>query len=509
MNISLLSWSALGPATVSFCEARLDGAVAEPANAWSSMAYVAIGLALLVRAVSGSRPVLVLVAVTGLLIGAGSFALHATASFVGQFLDEASMFLLSALAVTLALRRLLGWSPVACVKCYVGLSGASIALLAVVRTSGIPMFALHMAVAIGLEVELWRRGAEGVRYGALRAVLGIFAIASVLWCLDSTRMACSAERSHDFNGHVVWHALTAVCLLVYYRFQEQFCATPGTSGATSTATNPIEDHILVVSDRQDVLDTVAGDLRASYTGRFDVETAASVEEATATLERLLRRGHRIPLVISDQAGEPGQPTGHQGTDLLAVVTRLSPKTKKGILTRGHDGRAPVDFMFRTPWTRNRQENLGKVDRMLGDYFEAAAVESRFIHGDSVFVTKEIDSSSELEEAFKLRFRTYLQEMRYKVLEDLTTEQRDRQQEWDIYDFQPWTRHVVTMRLHADTMECVGYARLITGTCPMEGEVKDGELTGFSLDGERGAGIVPVRNQLFAPDTVPFTVSSVL
>jgi hypothetical protein len=123
MNTHLFSWSAFGPATVSFCEARLGGAVAEPANAWSNMAYVAIAL---------------------------------------------------------ALRRLLGWSPTACVKCYVGLSCVSIALLAVVKTSGIPVFALHMATAISLEVVLWRHAAGDVRYGALQMVLGTFALASVL-----------------------------------------------------------------------------------------------------------------------------------------------------------------------------------------------------------------------------------------------------------------------------------------------------------------------------------------
>jgi len=229
MNGHLLSWSAFGPATVSFCEARLDGAVAEPANAWSSMTYVAIALALLVHAVSRRLSVLTLVAVTGVMIGAGSFALHATATFLGQFLDEASMFLLSGLAVTLALRRLLGWSPAACVKCYVGLSCVSIALLAVVKTSGIPVFALHMTAAIGLELVLRRRGAEGVRYGALHAVVAVFAVAFVLWGLDLTRITCDAERAHVFNGHVAWHTLSAVCLLVYYRFQEQFFA-PGVHG---------------------------------------------------------------------------------------------------------------------------------------------------------------------------------------------------------------------------------------------------------------------------------------
>jgi hypothetical protein len=61
-------------------------------------------------------------------------------------------------------------------------------------------------------------------------VLAIFAVAFVLWGLDLTRIACDGERSHVFNGHVAWHTLTAVCLVVYYRFQEQFFAPAAAPG---------------------------------------------------------------------------------------------------------------------------------------------------------------------------------------------------------------------------------------------------------------------------------------
>jgi hypothetical protein len=222
MHGALVSWATLGAANVSFCEARLEGPVAEPANAWSSVAYVATGCWVLARAWPARRAPLLLAAVSGVLIGAGSFALHATASFLGQFLDEASMFLLSGLAVTLALRRRFGWDASRCLAAYAALAVGSTALLALVRKSGIPVFALQMAAAISVEGPLWARREPGVRYGALLFALASFGGGFVTWTVDILRVACDARSAHVVNGHALWHGLTALSLLAYCRHQEQF-----------------------------------------------------------------------------------------------------------------------------------------------------------------------------------------------------------------------------------------------------------------------------------------------
>jgi Ceramidase len=222
MSGSLVAWAALGAANVSFCESRVDGSVAEPANAWSSVAYVAVGFWILGRAWRGRRAPLLLAGVSGVLIGLGSFALHATATFLGQYLDEASMFLLSALALTLALRRWLGWEASRCLVHFVALATGSVALLALVRKSGIPVFGLQMAASICIEGMLWYRRQQGVRYGELRFALGAFAGGFAIWILDITRAACDAGSAHLVNGHAVWHVLTAASLLAYGRYQEQF-----------------------------------------------------------------------------------------------------------------------------------------------------------------------------------------------------------------------------------------------------------------------------------------------
>jgi hypothetical protein len=215
-------WSAFGPANVSFCEARIDGVIAEPANTWSSLAYVVVGVWLLGRAWQSRRAPLLLAGATGVLVGVGSVALHATETFLGQFVDEASMFLLSALTVTFALRRLLAWESTRCLAHYVGLASVPTILLALFPRSGIPAFGIEMGAAIGLELLLSRRSDGAICYRFLQCSLAMFGGALGIWTLDITRLACGTWAVHQVNGHAIWHVLSAASLAAYCLYQEQF-----------------------------------------------------------------------------------------------------------------------------------------------------------------------------------------------------------------------------------------------------------------------------------------------
>lgn len=96
-------WDGWEAASVSFCEARLCATVVEPSNAWSSMAYVLLGGWLLVRPEARRNWLLGSVAVANVMIGLGSFAFHATGTFVGELIDLFGMFLLSGLMLAWAL----------------------------------------------------------------------------------------------------------------------------------------------------------------------------------------------------------------------------------------------------------------------------------------------------------------------------------------------------------------------------------------------------------------------
>ncbi len=222
-----LDASAALPATVHFCEARLPGPVAEPANTWSSLGYILVGVWLFARRGAASRAPLATVAIAEIGIGVGSIALHGTGTFAGEVLDLTGMFFLSACLFALGVGRLLRLSD----RAIAGLWGLAVAvplaLLAVVHGSGIGSFAVLLAAGIVAELVLYRRD-HTVGFRRFVQALGIFGVAFAFWILDMTRVACLPDN-HVFTGHAVWHLLNAWSIERLYAFYRESLGVPGTA----------------------------------------------------------------------------------------------------------------------------------------------------------------------------------------------------------------------------------------------------------------------------------------
>ncbi|MFT3709182.1 MAG: hypothetical protein QM817_16185 [Archangium sp.] len=201
-------WDAFDPATISFCEARLCEAVVEPANAFTSLSKTLVGLWLIPRAVRARVPALWAIVIAALLQGPLGFALHATGTFWGEALDVSGMFLISGTLLAFAASRRFGWPPV---RTWLLLVASSVALLLVVRPSGIPVFTVQIVAWLALEV---RPGAN--RW--LRWMIGVFAVGFAFWLLDKTRVACD-PNNHFVNGHAVWHLATSACLALFFEYE--------------------------------------------------------------------------------------------------------------------------------------------------------------------------------------------------------------------------------------------------------------------------------------------------
>ncbi len=223
------SWATYLPATCTetrcFCELPRSGAmVVQPANTWSSFAYVLVGFLMIVvadlRGRASAMPALAsrTLGVTAIVAGLGSGLLHATLTLWGQFFDVVGMYLIGSFLLIRALTRWRRIPDGAAIILYVALCAIMIAILI-----GLPevrrwLFAVLLLLAILVETVFARPLRPGARFGYYLTGLLAMAAAFGLWILDQNGVLC-APRSL-LQGHAIWHALGATSLWLtfsYYR----------------------------------------------------------------------------------------------------------------------------------------------------------------------------------------------------------------------------------------------------------------------------------------------------
>jgi len=207
-------WEGWVSTDMSWCEGRLDGWVREPHNTATNFAYLAVGAYLVWRAQRDERRDLAPLGLIAIAVGIGSAFYHASATYAGEVVDVGAMLLLSSFVIDRNLARV-GRAPI-----FRWLLPLSVALLVLVKSSGIFVFAAHAIFAGALEVRLMRRYREGISRRPLFLLLLSFAIAWGAWWLDYLRVLC-APAQHALHGHGVWHLVNSLCFVFLYRFYRQ------------------------------------------------------------------------------------------------------------------------------------------------------------------------------------------------------------------------------------------------------------------------------------------------
>ncbi len=204
-----------------FCEALRAGLIRQPANTWSSFAFLLVALWVAARIRSRDRsalPVLPpaeawLFVGSLALVGFGSAFYHASLTFVGQVIDVSGMYLVA----TFILLHRLGprWriSPLWSVLGFVVVN--ALLMAAQVTTPSLRRFAFGVLLASALLVE-WRfsrRGRAWLGGGAL-----LMAIAFGIWVVDRQRLVC--DPWSVLQGHAVWHGLGALAAASLFKSYE-------------------------------------------------------------------------------------------------------------------------------------------------------------------------------------------------------------------------------------------------------------------------------------------------
>lgn len=214
-------WSSMQPATLQWCERPLCEWIREPANTWSNLAYIFVGILLYYQSKKQKAPHLGLLGIFSILIGLMSGFYHASGTFLGEVLDFSTMFMMTTYTVCANLARLYGWSYQRLRAVALGGLISSIVLLVVFQNIGIELFALQMLLTFGLELKIIRAEKGKINHLPLLGFIISFSIAYIIWRLDHYRIVCNPDF-HWINGHALWHILTAVGIWFVYHFYAQF-----------------------------------------------------------------------------------------------------------------------------------------------------------------------------------------------------------------------------------------------------------------------------------------------
>jgi hypothetical protein len=204
-----------GEPNVKWCEERLCQWANEPANTWSNLGYLAVGLWMLLRARQSGSATERRFGGAILMMGLFSLAYHATNNFGTQLLDFVGMFLFVFLMLATNLWR--GrWIPASrVIPVYAGLNAAGTAAVLAMYAAGLPfqaLVALAAVAIIGTEAVIARRGPDRpatYRHFALGFVLIV--VAAAFSASDVSRAWCD-PTNHWIQGHAIWHWIGAAAV---------------------------------------------------------------------------------------------------------------------------------------------------------------------------------------------------------------------------------------------------------------------------------------------------------
>ncbi len=215
-------WSGWALPDIKHCEANLGGWITAPANTWSNLAYIGVGLWIINRAstrralsAGGLGPVSIAVGVT-------SFAFHASYTFAGQVCDYAGMFLLMGWALARGLKRAGFLHETQALRFWGALFASSLAALFAFRALGwgIQTIMIVQALALAaLEIRLMLVKRDAPSYASFWLMQFLLIAAYACWHLDHADFACRPD-DHWLQLHATWHVVTAGAFVAGWRFHE-------------------------------------------------------------------------------------------------------------------------------------------------------------------------------------------------------------------------------------------------------------------------------------------------
>jgi hypothetical protein len=223
MSISC-PWSSLPHIPASFCEQSVCGWIRQPANTWSNLGFIVVGVIVLLRTRRDHTGHLRGIGYIAIATGLGSAFFHASETFFGVLFDYVGMFLAASYMLAVNVRRLTMWNRVSIAVLFWTSFIIPISLMFISTEVARPYFMIQMSTCcIGIELILRFRHGHRVNYKWLVVNWFVFSIGFAFWILDSDHKLCD-PTNHFMNGHAAWHLLNAVSIYALYEYYRQFGA---------------------------------------------------------------------------------------------------------------------------------------------------------------------------------------------------------------------------------------------------------------------------------------------
>ena len=217
-----------GPGNVKWCEERLCAFVNEPANAWSNMLFIVVGLFLIYLGLKAKHSSLkqfnYLFGLIVIFMGFASFAWHATNNYATQVLDFVGMYFYIYFLMCLSLYQF---------KLISVRTGFFIFSLCVFISTGLILISqklpfpyqiiivLAASIVAALQVRGWMTNRNYPKRDLLWC-LGFFVVAAGFSYADISRLFCDPSN-HFIQGHAIWHVCCAVgTWFSYLVFSKQY-----------------------------------------------------------------------------------------------------------------------------------------------------------------------------------------------------------------------------------------------------------------------------------------------
>ena len=198
-----------------FCEAPSLSGLVQPADTISSLAFVVIGVWVLLKRYTFDKKVKERVlalafGITLIYIGMSSFFYHGTLSFFGQFLDVFSMYVFAILLFIGALMRRNQIKLTQAVLLFIVLNIIFGLLQYYVPDSRRLVFGLLLLPGLLLEQQPRTTGSRwfSKRVRFFYVGVGLLTAAYIFWILDQSNIFCFPASF--VQGHAIWHIFTAV-----------------------------------------------------------------------------------------------------------------------------------------------------------------------------------------------------------------------------------------------------------------------------------------------------------